>query len=90
MVVGHWSFGLAQSDKLDGFMTRPLRIECSSRERFCVKNGSFSRSGSSLWVLPITNQVRVSPNKASGIDDKAAIAPTSYRLVAIVLAEELA
>ncbi len=43
MVVRHWSFGLAQSDKLDGFMTRPLRIECSSREGFYVKIGSFSR-----------------------------------------------
>jgi len=30
------------------FMTRPSRIECSSGERFCAKNSSFSRSGSGL------------------------------------------
>jgi hypothetical protein len=41
MVVRHWSFGMGQSDKLDGFMTRPLRIECSSREGFCGQKWQF-------------------------------------------------
>jgi hypothetical protein len=37
----HWSFGMGHSDKLDGFMTRPLRIECSSREGFCGQKWQF-------------------------------------------------